>query len=177
MTPLLTAAAFAAIVPTTLAADVLQGIIDREEAEMIRRFGAHADGVTAVSETAELSGADVFTSRPIASLSSIAVVAYIGASPSTLAASQYYLVPPLNQIRIAPFLTNSFVTITYVPRDDRSLRTQVLIDLVRLATEQFSAAGGEVSGFGFSVKASSASAADRTAQREQLYSRLTLQAV
>lgn len=174
---LLTPVEVAAIVPTSLDASVLQGVIDREESEMIRRFGAHADGVTEVSETMELSGADVFTSRPIASLSSIAVVAYIGASPSTLAASQYYLVPPLNQIRIVPFLTQSFVTITYVPRDDRTLRAHVLLDLVRLALEQFSAAGGEVSGFGFSVKASSASAADRAAQREYLYSRLTLQAV
>lgn len=177
MPALITAAALKALVPTALDDDTLTALIEREEAEMIRRFGPHSDGETAISETVTYAGADVFTTRPIDTLSSISVVSYAGASPVTLTTSQYYRIPSLNQIRLAALISPAYLTITYVPPDDRPLRTQVLIDLVRLAVEQFSAAGGKVSGYGFSIEASSASAADRGAQREQLYSRLTLQAV
>ena len=167
-----------AVLSTDLDAAALQSIIDREEAEMVRCFGATADGVTTFTETFMLTGADIFTARPISSLSSISVVAYVGASPTTLATSQYYRVPPLNQIRISPFLTDSFVTVTYVPANDQALRKQVLLDLVRLAMEQFSTSTGKVSGLGFSIeRGGGASASDRNVQREQLYSRLTLQAV
>ena len=183
---LITPADVTAVLSTDLDSAALQSIIDREEAEMVRRFGANADGVTAFTETFTLTGADIFTSRPISSLTSISVVAYVGASPSTLATSQYYRVPPLNQIRISPFLTDSFVTVTYVPANDQALRKQVLLDLVRLAMEQFSTSTGKVSGLGtgkvsglgFSIeRGGGASASDRNVQREQLYSRLTLQAV
>lgn len=178
MTPLLTAADYAAIVPTTLSADVLQDIIDAEEAEMVRRFGAAGDGVTTITETFETTGADLFVSRPIVSIISISVISYIGATSHALTTNQYYRLPPNNQIRLSPFLTGAFVTVSYVPANDTAIRRAILIDLVRLQTAGYATTGEDISGLGYSIKSSTTlTALDRADERERLFSRLTLQAV
>lgn len=161
----------AALVPSALSIADLQIVLNREEAELVRRCGPHGDGVAAVTETFELSGSDIYLSRPAVSVSSVAVVAYIGAAPSTLAPSQYYLVPVYGHLRISPFLTGSaFVTVTYVPKDDRALRRMVLIELVRIALEQTAYKSETLTGTGGA--ANSYTAPDWFSARETQYGRL-----
>lgn len=173
---LLTAAEYKAVVASDVESATLQEIIDAEEAEMIARFGAHGDGATAVTETYEVTGAELFVSRPATSITSVAVVAYVGATGTTLSTSQYYFVSPTNRIRLSPFLSAAFVTVVYVPASDQAIRRQILIDLVRLRLANAAAPAVEVSGLGYSIKRG-ASATQSYDERERLYSRIVPQAV
>ena len=174
---LLTAAEYESVAASGLDADTLQDIIDREEAEMITRFGAHGDGTTAVAETYEVTGAELFVSRPATSITSVAVVAYVGATSTTLSTTQYYFVSPTNRIRLSPFLSAAFVTVTYVPADDRSVRKAVLIELVKATLTGVTSSSFDVSGLGYSITGSAGTAQTRSMDRERLYARIAPQAV
>jgi len=145
----------------------LQTIIDREEAEMVRRFGAHSGSR---AEVVKGGGVNVFTRRPIASITSITQVEYLGdTATTTLTTADYY--PWLSEGRIQ-HLWGGFgpaVTVTYTPVSEDDLRKAVLIELVRVGVSQDT--GQAVSGLGYSISGSKG-AGDWNAQRERIYARL-----
>jgi len=146
---LLTADELRALVQTGLDDADLQRIIDREEAEVIAQYGAHyTDASTPVSEVVSGGGCNLFLKRRISAVSSIAEASTLGGTATTLTASQYYVWPGQGRITRLPEGTawGSQVTVSYVPADDRPLRRQVLIELVRLALEQTAMQSESVAG-------------------------------
>jgi hypothetical protein len=58
----------------------LQTIIDREEAEIVARYGAHADGSSAIAEPCDGGACSVYLKRRIASVTSISEARALGGS-------------------------------------------------------------------------------------------------
>jgi hypothetical protein len=146
----------------------LQTIIDREEAEIISRYGAHADGVITIAETVDGGQCSLYLKRRIASISSISEAQSLGGAATTLTSTQYHVWAGQGRItRLAEGTRwGRSVTVTYVPADDRPLRTQVLIEIVRQALEQTAMAAESVAGeYSFT-------APDWEKQRRRLYKRL-----
>ncbi len=115
----------------------LQRVIDREEAWIVRNFGAHyVDTNTTVVETLmlETAGESLFLRRVIASLSSIVE------DGVTLAAADYRLWGGQGRVERLPagtrWLPRVVITVTYVPFNDNELRKEAVIDLARLALER-----------------------------------------
>lgn len=156
-------------VQTSLTDAKLQVVIDNEEAEIVRRYGAHYDGATTVTEVVSGGGCDVCLKRPVASITSITEASSLGGTPTTLASTAYYLWA--SQGRITRLSEGTAwlrqVTVVYVPADDSAKRKQVIVELVRLALEQ-TAMETESVGGEYSYKAP-----DWEAKRVRLYSRLT----
>lgn len=151
---------------TTVLDDVdLHGVIAREEAEAQRRFGAPGDGTTARTETIEACGADVFTSQPILSVTTVTERNLAGTA-QTVAASRYYLWPGQGRITRTDGHWLPIVTVTYVPADVRERWRSVLIEIIRQALEQTAMRGESVAG------EYSYQAPDWEAQRVRLYRRL-----
>ncbi len=156
----------------------LQRLIEREEAEIIRRFGAHWTGA-AVSETVHGGGAALYLKRAATSISSIIEYVYPGdTAPVTLTASDYYLWPAEGRIERLPWGSSAStrwgtpVTVSYIPADDSYLRTQVILELIRIgAAEDASAGGGSVSGLGYSISGGSSSSTWQGKRNDQ-YARL-----
>lgn len=179
MTALLTAAeAQARGVGVDLDADTLQAIIDAEDAQMIARFGAHGDGVSSVTELASNQRGRVFLRRPALSISSIGVASYPGGTTTALDAANYHAWLDRGQIDLYPAIlpacspTYPSATVVYIPSDDRAIRKQILLDIVRIGLEQTSSSvGGSISGLGYSIT-SNAKSADWDTARAQQYRRL-----
>jgi hypothetical protein len=155
----------------------VQAVIDREEAEIIRRYGAHYVIATPISETVTGGGPSLYLKRAIGSVSSVNEYAYLGDTAALLTAADYYVWGDEGRITRLPEHQRwaRVVAVSYVPVDDSNLRKMVLIELVRIATEQStSASGGSVSGFSFSMSGSAgdATGAGWHAQREAQYARL-----
>jgi hypothetical protein len=155
----------------------LQVVIDREEAELVRRFGANYAALTPVVETAHGGGRSIYLKRQVTSVTSIVECLYLGdTSPTTLTATDYYVWGQEGRIERVPYGTTAacrwgrVCTVTYTPVDDSDLRRMVLVELIRIATEQTTAGGGGVSGLGFSISDSGSSGWSR--QREAQYARL-----
>jgi hypothetical protein len=156
----------------------LQSIIDREEAEMVARLGAHGDGSASVTETVARVNGMAFLSRAPLSITSITEAAYPGGTATTLAASAYYAWLPEARIQFYPggtLLTpaddRTVVTVVYVPKDDREKRRAVLIELVRVVvtrrTEKSRVANAAQSGVSLSQ-----TFIDFEKERARLYRRL-----
>lgn len=126
-----------AIVRTSIDDTLLQTIIDREEAEVVRRFGTHA-GDGAITATLQGGKSNVCLGRAIGTVSSITEASTLGATPTTLTSSDYYTWAGQGRIQRLPEgqCWGRVVTISYTPADDNALRRQVIIELVRLAVEQ-----------------------------------------
>lgn len=144
----------------------LQTIIDREEAIMVARFGAHTGSR---AEVIEGGTRNIFVRRPISSITSITELAYLGDTATTLASTDYYVWDTQGRIERIYGPWGASVTVTYTPVAEADVRKQVLIELVRLGVSQDS--GQAVSGFGFSV-GGNMSAAQWDAARERIYARL-----
>lgn len=160
---LLTAAQAQALgIGLSLSATDLQAVIDREEAELVRLFGAVYTGA-AISETTHGGGRSLYLKRRITSVSSIIEYLYPGdTAPVTLTTSDYFVWGDEGRIERVPWGTTAsttwgrVVTVSYVPTDDTDLWRMVLAELVRIATEQTATSGGgSVAGLGFSVSDSS----------------------
>lgn len=130
-------------VRTALTNNDLQTIIDNEEADLVRRLGAHGDGASSVTEIARTEGRNVYLKRPIVSVSSVTEAVYPGGTATTIGSANYYVWPNEGRIELYPSGVwpadaprRRVVTVTYVPQDDRPLRRQVIIELVRIALEQ-----------------------------------------
>jgi hypothetical protein len=166
---LLTVAALRAQVQTGLDDTQLAALIEREEAEVIARYGAdYVDGVTPISETPQGGMSNLYLKRRIGSIVSIDEALVLGGSASTLAASQYHVWADQGRITRLPEGTRwgCSVVASYVPQDDRPLRLQVLIELCRLALEQTAMKSESVAGeYAFQ-------APDWELARKRLYRRL-----
>jgi hypothetical protein len=157
----------------------LQTIIDREEAELVRRFGAHYSA-SPLTETAHGGGHAIYLKRQIGAITSIVEYLYPGdTAPTTLVAADYYVWGQEGRIERLPYGTTAascwgkVITVVYTPIDDSDLRRMVLIELLRIATEQTTSGGGGVAGLGFSVTAGGdATGANWARQREAQYARL-----
>lgn len=137
MPSLLTVAEARRTITTALSDANLQSIIDQEESELVRRLGAHGDGVVSVTETHHGGGGAIFLRRAPASISSITETAH-GGSSVLLTTDQWYLWPggQLARLPLGSFAWGTIVAVTYVPEDDRARRKQVITELVRLTLEQ-----------------------------------------
>ena len=159
---LVTVARARAHIQTDLDDTTLQTIIDDEESELVRRCGAHGDGVTAVTETiAGTNGGALFLSRPFVSITSIT------ANGSTIPATYYTAYAGQGQLALlSDGAWSAPVVVTYVPADDRARRRMVIVELVRVALEQTAMKSESVGG------EYSYSAPDWEAKRAALYRRL-----
>lgn len=156
----------------TAASDVtIQDIIDAEEAELIRRYGAHGDGAITVTEAHTPTNGNLFLHRPIAALTSITESASLGASGTALTSTQYYAWPAQGRIERLPRGTSwaEAVSVVYAPIDDQAKRRRVIIELVRLALEQTAMQAESVAG------EYSYTAGDFEEQRRKLYRSLSFQ--
>lgn len=156
----------------------LQAIIDREEAEIVRRFGANWTG-GAVSETVHGGGGSIYLKRAAASISSVIEYLYPGdTAPVTLTSNDYYLWPAEGRIERLPWGVSASmrwgtpVTVSYIPTDDTNLRKQVLTALVQIAIEAVAPGAGETtSGLGYTLGKSSARVSSEGRRSDQ-YARL-----
>lgn len=151
----------------------LQVLIDREEAEIVRRFGAHyVDGSTTVSETVPGGRKSIYLRRAVGSVSSIQEYAYLGdTAPITLTSTDYYTWGNQGRIeRLTQSVWGAVAIVVYVPVDDRDLRRQAIIELVRLGAAQDT--GQSVSGLGYSI--SGQDTQDWQQARAMQYARLSM---
>jgi hypothetical protein len=166
---LLTVATLRAQVQTGMDDTQLAALIEREEAEVIARYGAHyVDGVTPITEECTGDSCSVYLKRRVSSISSITEARQLGGTATTLTTSQYHVWPGQGRLGRLPEGTRwgRTVTVSYVPADDSPLRIQVLIELCRLALEQTAMKGESVAGE-YSYQAS-----DWVRERQRLYRRL-----
>lgn len=156
----------------------LQSVIDAEEAELNRRFGTATGPII---ESIEGSGKSLYLKRAVSTVTTVVESLYLGDSaPTTLTALDYYIWAP--QGRLQRLWTGTtpashwggLVTVTYVPVDDTSLRKTVLLDLIRINTEQSASGGGEsVGGLSFSIGAKGGgTSASFDTQRSSAYARM-----
>jgi hypothetical protein len=160
-------------VQTDLTDVAIQDLIDNEESEVVRRYGAHGDGVISVTESREPTNCNLFLSRPFVSITSVTEYQTLGGSGAALTAAQYYAWPAQGRIERVPRGTawGPLVTTVYVPVDDRAKRRRVIIELVRLAIEQPAMDAESVAGeYSFT-------AGDFEVKRRELYRRLTFQEI
>ncbi len=155
---LLSVAGLRAQIRTSLTDSQLQMVIDREEAEVIRRFGAHyISGSTMVTETLEGGMRNLYLRRRLTSVSSITEYSTSDSTSGTLltAVSDYRVWAAQGRIERMPSTAVSgfgvgtwgaIVTIVYVPADDNDLRKAAIIDLCRLALERTAMQSENVAG-------------------------------
>lgn len=130
----------------------LQAIIDAEAAELVRLFGpAYAGDETdppSYTETVQPRGESLYLRRAIAAVTSVTELRHIGDPvPVVRPATDYYAWAAEGRIQRAPdsLRWGRLCTVVYAPADDTTLRTAVLLELVRIATEQTAEAGGSES--------------------------------
>lgn len=169
---LLSVAELRAAVNTSKTDTQLQEVIEREEAEVIVRYGAHYTGA-AITEACDGGTSSLFLKRRIGSVSSITEAQSLGGTATALTSTQYHIVANEGRIvRLSEGMRwGRHVTVNYIPADDRPLRKQVLIELVRLALEQTAMKSETVAGeYSFQ-------APEWEAQRRALYRRLSFSEV
>lgn len=157
-----------------LSTSSLQALIDYEEAEIVRRFGAHTASIT---EPVMPTGRSLYLRRPVSSVTSITEYLYVGdPQPATRAAADYYVWGDEGRIERAAASQGwgAVCVVVYTPADDQSLRKSVLIELVRLSADGGGVAGGEetIQDAGGRVTFKAASSAEQVAARSAQYERL-----
>ena len=159
--PLITIAELRQLVTTDLDDTEVAAVIAREEDALTAKLGVCGDGVTEITEIVETGrGAALVLSQPIVSLTTID-----GAAPS-----QALTILP-RQGRIIGGRWADYVTVVYVPADDRPRRRQGLIDLVRLTLQRTAMKSESVAGeYSFT-------APDWQAERAAIYRRLMFTSV
>ena len=159
MASLVTPALVKILVKTGLTDAELQTIIDLEEAEVIRLFGAHYTGASQeITETLHGGGKSLWLRRRIVSVTSISE------DGLALTSGEYRVWPDEGRIQRLSGVTawlsgddddtiqnkwGQVIVIVYKPADDSTQRKPVIIELVRLALERTSmqseSVGGEYS--------------------------------
>ena len=124
-------------IETDLADTALQRLIDDAEAEIIQRYGAHAEGGTVTEQHVVRSGERwIYPRRDVDVGAGIVVTRqHLGSSDVTTAEASEYVVDTGGAIRLlatGPW-SDQLVTITYTPPTDAPRRKRVLVDLVRIA--------------------------------------------
>lgn len=132
---LLTIAEARALITTALDDIQLQAVIDREEAEVVRRLGAHGDGTSTITVELEGGSSDLFLNRTIASITSVRDRTATG-TYETVASANYMHWSTQGRLQRLNGTWKSVVEVVFAPVDDRSQRKQVIVELVRLALDQ-----------------------------------------
>lgn len=136
-----------ALVATDADDATLLSLVQREEAALVARCGAHGDGAATITETLDGGDGVLFLSRSVASITSVSEATQLGASAAPLAASQYSLAAGGMLIRLSEGRRwGRTVVVTYVPASDLAARKQALIDLVRLTVNRTAMKGESVGG-------------------------------
>lgn len=136
---LLTTTDLADWVETDLSATVLQIYLDDAEAEIIKRFGAHGESGSKITEDLVGNEHFIFPSRPVSTVST--VVEREDDVETTLDATDYRSVSGGHMLERLDDGTNQAddwapeVRITYTPVSELATRKRVQADLVRLALE------------------------------------------
>lgn len=154
----------------------LQRIIDAEESEIVARYGAVGSQIEEFSDATP--GPLIFPSRIVGSITSVVEKysdSFIGGySSTTLAATDYEIVPGGRQIRRLGSGVNPSscwgqrVTVTYVPADETARRIKALIDLCKLTLSSTPGLKSEsVGGNEYSY-----TAGDVESEREKIFARL-----
>lgn len=148
----------------------LQDIIDREEAEIIRRFGANYPGPITVTRPGGQKS--IYLSRTIGTITSIVEYLFLGdTAPTTLTTTDYFVWT--DQGRVERVMTGrkwgAYVTVVYTPQDDTNLRKQVLIEIVRIGANKRIAGTKTANGISITTTQSDQ---DWHAAREAQYARL-----
>jgi len=131
-----------ALVSTGLTDEQLQAVIDRVEAWIIARYGAHYGTGVTITQTLEGGLESLFLQRPFTSLTSVT-------EDSVLLTAAGYRSWPLqgSLLRLpAGSRWGEVVIVVYTPVDDSLIRKQVIIDLVRLAVERTAMKSESVAG-------------------------------
>ena len=143
---LLTVAELLTWAETDLPTTVLQSMLDDAEAEIIKRFGAHGESASPITEDHYPSEPlyltirhTLFPARPVLSVSS--VVEREGNVETTLSANDYRLIHGGHGVERLNDGTNkrnywtSEVRLVYLPVSELSTRKRVQADLVKLAIQ------------------------------------------
>jgi len=136
---LLAIAEVRALVRTALDDVQLQTLIEREETDIIQRYGAHfVNASTPITEILPGDREHLFLSREIDSVTSVKERIAVTDAQATLAATAYYVRKGEGALQRVPLGTfwGAEVEVSYVPQDDNPRRKQVLLELVRLALER-----------------------------------------
>lgn len=173
MTTLVTVEQVKARIATDLSDVAIHDVIVNEEEEVIRRYGAHGDGVISFTESREPMNGNLFLTRPFVSITSLTEHQVPGDTGTVLSASAYYAWTAQGRIERLPRGTawGQVVTAVYVPVDDSAKRRRVIIELVRVALEQTATQAKSVGG------EYSYTAAEFEAKRQDLYRRLSFQGI
>jgi len=138
MANLVSAADFKAITPVSLSDTELDGVIERVETEITKAIGQpYSDGLE-ITETLAGGQKDLFLLRPLGTISSVTEYdSWITADANSESLSEgagYVLWADRGQLtRINDRDSwDKKIVIVYTPRDDRHLRKQVIVDLVRV---------------------------------------------
>ncbi len=123
-------------VSTGLTDPALQAILDREEAELVRRIGAHPDGVTAVVEMRQPEALHVYLCYPVVSVSSVEERALGSTTWATVTTNAYEVDPGSAYLELVSGTWGARVRVTYIPTDQRPRRAAALIEIIRLALER-----------------------------------------
>ncbi|MCA0354713.1 MAG: hypothetical protein LCH85_22190 [Chloroflexi bacterium] len=133
--PLVSVAEVRQKIATPLDDSDLATIIDAEEADLIERCGDHPDGSTEITEVARSTSASLWLRHPVVSISSVQE-RRAGEANSAVTANGYELDAATGKLERIGGSWLGIITISYVPRDQRSRRKRILIELIRLAVEQ-----------------------------------------
>jgi len=139
MASLLTIPEVQAVLPSALDDRHLQEVVEREEAEIIKHYGAHyVDGSTPLIEVHPGGGKSLFLRRGITSVSEVQERLNVSDSPAIRASTDYFVWLEEGRLERLPVGAKwgLWVQVSYVPLDDRTQRKQVLLDLIRLALER-----------------------------------------
>ncbi len=128
-------------IPTDLPETTIKAIIDREEAEIVRRFGSNWSAALSLTENQNGGTPYVFVDRPIETIASITESGDNFTTSNLLVAAEWREVGSsageierLN--RGMPINFQRDVRIIYSPVDDTLERQAVMIELVRIALER-----------------------------------------
>lgn len=160
---LLTLSETRAQIQTSLTDAELQAVINREEDEIVRLYGASYSGSAGtVTETLEGGGAGLFLRRPLTTVASVTE------DDAALAATDYRAWAQQGRLERLPkgARWGEVVAVVYVPYDDNLRRKSVLVDLVRLAVEKTALKSESIAG------EYSYSAPEWEAERAQLLRRI-----
>jgi hypothetical protein len=129
---LATVAEVRALVNTNLDDSQLQAVIDREEEDVTRLYGAPYAALSYDTETLEGGGCNLMLHRPLSTVTSVTE------DSAALAATDYRVWGRQGRLERLPAGSTwgVVVTVVYTPVDDNNKRKRTIIELVRLATER-----------------------------------------
>ncbi len=129
------------LVQTDLSSEAIQAVIDREETELIHRFGPHSiiDGTTdqaLVIERVEGRSASVFVDRPFDTVVAILTSSNGFIDSDVVNTDGYRTFPDEGRIARIGTIWEQEVEVRYFATDLDNIRKSALIDLCRIAIER-----------------------------------------